>query len=906
MLIDLARIRRLMGFGNVERDVDDEIRFHLESRVADLIRSGSSAADARRIARQEFGDVRAARDELANVDRAMRARDARAVRWDALYHDLRFSIRSLARAPGLTALVVTLLALGVGANAATFAVADELFLRPPQGVARPSELHRLYNQGGTWKGSKFFYPAYLAIGDALGDRASLAGYVAPDSIDSRVGGTRGFVRISYVTPNFFSLLGARIARGRAFTEAEGRMGEGAMVAVISDRLRRDRFADDDAVIGRTIDIGDQRATVIGIAAPEFTGVDLDRADVWLPFAMLPASSDHEWYKSWRQGLELRILARTAGGIPMPTVSAIATTAYRNGERANDEYPDTTAIIRATPLIETLGLSNDSSIATKITARLIGVALIVLIIACANVANLLLLRGVRRRHETAVRIALGISRERLLRQLVLEALVLSLAAAAVSVLLAAWGAAALRSMMLPNVHWAVSALTPRMVLAAVVIAALTGLAAGLAPIIGASGQEQWSGLKSTARDGGARLSRLRETLIVVQGALSVVLLVGAGLFVQSLRAAQAIDLGYDVDRVAYGMVAFRDPKAHFVDWFNEGEGHADQVAQGLTQTAERMQRSPNVEGVALSDVAPLAMNATTSFYFSDGRPITTRPEPKGILMVSPQYFTTVGIALVRGRAFTAEDSASEEPVIVVSDATARRLWPNEDALGQCLHIAFANRPCARIVGITRDTHFRSILEPPIIQVFEPMLRHGKTPHPRIIVVRAKPGRTSAAAAELRRELAATFPTADAPYVRQVSDALEPELRPWRLGARLFGMFGVLALLVTTIGIYSVTAFAVGQRTHEMGVRIALGARGDDIARLVLVQGLAPVIVGLLIGIALAMAMSGVVSGMLFGVTPADPFVVGTVAALILVTAVAGAAEPGWRAARVNPIDALRSE
>jgi putative ABC transport system permease protein len=902
--IDLSAIRRLMRLSSVERDVDDELRFHLDSRIADLVREGHDAGDAQRIAQCEFGDLTAARRELADVDRGIRAREARTASWDALRHDLHFSIRSLLRAPGLTALVVTLLALGVGANAATFAVADQLFLRPPDGVEHPNEVQRLYNDGGKWSGTTFFYPTYVAIAEAVGKGASLAGYVAPDSIDARIGGTRDFIRISYATPNFFALLGARIARGRSFNELEGRMGEGAMVAVISDRLRRDRFSADEEVIGKSIEIGDQRATIIGIAAPGFTGVDLDRTDIWLPFATMPAGGD-AWYKSWRRNLTLHILVKPAPGVAMSAITAAATVAYRNGERANvDTSPDTGATIRATALIETLGPSSDASIASKITTRLIGVALIVLIVACANVANLLLLRGERRRHETAVRIALGISRGRLLRQLAIETLVLSLGAALISVAIAAWGAGALRSMMLPSVHWATPALTFRTALVALAAAVLSGLVAGLAPVLIAFRSEQSTALKSTARDGGARRSRLRETLIVVQGAFSVVLLVGAGLFVQSLRAAQGIDLGYDVDRLVYGQIAFRDPNAHYVDWFS-GARNAE-LLQGLSAIERRLEHSPNVERVTIADVAPLISATLTSFYYSDGRP--TRPlsdGAEGVLTVSSQYFATVGLKLVRGRFLTADDSASELPVIVINEAAARRLWPGQDALGQCLRMSFPDRPCARVVGITRDAHLRMILERQSVQIFRPLPHSGKYLHP-MIVVRVRVGRADAAAAELRADLAAAFPTADAPHVRVISSVLEPQLRPWRLGARLFGTFGVLALLVTTIGVYSVMAFAVRQRTHEMGVRIALGARGEDIARLVVVQGLAPVVIGILLGIALAIAMSGVVAGMLLGVTPTDPRVVGSVAGLLFLTALIGVGEPGWRATRVNPIDALRAE
>jgi putative ABC transport system permease protein len=373
----------------------------------------------------------------------------------------------------------------------------------------------------------------------------------------------------------------------------------------------------------------------------------------------------------------------------------------------------------------------------------------------------------------------------------------------------------------------------------------------------------------------------------------------------LNAVRAIDVGYDADRIAYGWVEFRDPVGHYVDYYTGS--HADQVATGLPEIAQRLERSPNVEGVALSSIAPMAGYAMTRLFTPDRQPISPIANRDPVLLgVSPEYFRVTGVHLVRGRLFTDADVSSGESVIVVNETAARTYWPGRDPIGQCLVVSKATAPCSTVIGVTRDAHISDIVEAPLVSLFQPIGKgayHGK---PSVIVVRARSGGTEAALRELRDELARTFPSAEPPEVRSVAGAREPELRAWRLGATLFSAFGVLALVVATIGVYSVMAFSVSQRTHEMGLRIALGAREGQVARLIVGQGVWPIAVGVVIGVALSLAFGRFVAEMLYDTKPGDPLVVASVCALLIGAGASGALVPAWRATRVNPVVALRAD
>ncbi len=828
--------------------------------------------------------------------------------------DLRYALRGLRSEWPFSAFVVATLALGIGANTAMFSVADRLFLRPPPGITDQSTLRRLYirsnwSVGQVWEiRSGFEYAAFDALKTALTPRAQLAAYTAPDTVRFGEGDAATTVRASYATASYLPLLGVRPALGRFYTEAEDRMGDGSLVAVVSHAFWRRHFGDDSSVVGRQLDIAWQRYTIIGVATAGFTGADLDATEIWIPistFAIL-SPAGMPWYRRWLYGPRLKILARVAASTADDWVSASATTAFRRGQVANvSRGPDTTATVLVGPLLESRGPSITPSPEVAIAPRLMGVMVIVLIIACANVANLLLARALRRRREIAVRLALGVTRGRLVRQFLTESVVLALLAGMVAIVIAAWGGAVLRAMLMPTTHWGSSALDLRVALFAAALALVTGVVAGLAPAIRASRPDVASALKAGIREGTFRRSGLRSALLAAEVALSVVLLVGAGLFVRSLRGVHAVDVGYDTDRLMVAGVRFFNPEVRDVP---RGPGlHAAELGAGLQEAAARLARLPGVERTALADAGPMYGYAMVGAWFRDGSAVPhLENQDPALFQVSPSFFATSGLRLTRGRLFSDDDRAGAPAVVVIDETAARAYWPGRDAIGQCLIVVQLTQPCAIVVGITKDAHRAEVLEQANVQLYIP-LAQGYRPDASVLILRTAPENVARIAEETRRELRRVFPRAgDLPWVRPLGARLEPQLRPWRLGAQLFSAFGVLAVVVAALGVYSVLAYAVSQRRHEVGVRIALGAQTGDVLRLVVGEGLRTVAVGVGIGVVMVLALGRLVASLLYGVSPHDPLTIGIAVLVLAAIGVLASAVPAWRAARLNPMEALRAE
>jgi putative ABC transport system permease protein len=620
----------------------------------------------------------------------------------------------------------------------------------------------------------------------------------------------------------------------------------------------------------------------------------------------PNIGSNPWYREWRSGFKLRILARVAPGTANAWLSAVATTAFRRAERANtSRHPDSAATVLPGPVLESLGPSIQPRTQVAIATRLIGVVVIVLLIACANVANLLIVRGLRRRREIAVRLALGVSRSRLVSQLLIESLVIALIAGVVAIIVGVWGGDALRRLIMPQTHWAGSPLDWWVVAATGAIALVTGVLAGVAPALQSSRPNLSEALKSGTHGSGRQRSRLRTSLIVVQAALSVVLLAGAGLFVRSLHDVQQIDVGYDVDHLVYAMVNFVDPEGHYID----RTGRGAELAAGMPMAAARIAALPGVEGTALATAPPMGGYAMTELYFENGT-LVPRPDDldPAMISVTPSFFATSGVRLLSGRLFAEDDRAETPRVVVVNETAAKRYWPGRNAIGECLRLFTATGGCMRVVGVTQDSHLSAIVEKPQIEMYVPLARQGTSflGIPRFMVIRADPSQMAHVEQAAQREFRRVFPTADPPVVSAVSTLLEPELRPWRLGATLFSAFGLLALVVSAVGIYSVVAYSVSERVNEMGVRIALGAQHLDVVRLVVGQGMRTVVAGIVLGILTALALGRFVASMLYGTSPHDPLVLGVVALVLASIACLASLVPAIRAAATDPATALRSE
>ena len=825
--------------------------------------------------------------------------------------DLRYAVRRLRMAPALSATIMVTLALGIGANAAVFSLANKLFLEPPPGIAYPESLRRIYTRsnwsigGVTEIHDEIGYPQFSAVAAALGSRAQFTAYTKTDSIVVGDEQSRTIGRGAYVDTAFFRVLGVHLARGRSFAADEGSFADPAMVAVISYSYWHNHFGGDPKIIGLKALFDRRSYTIVGVTESAFRGPDLNSTDVWLPLASPFGDPARPWYQSWRNVRRVRVIARVAPGTTDAQLAAISTAAFRNGELEHVQRgPDTASVIPG-PILESLGPSIGQRTEVAIMLRLSGVALALLLVASANVANLLLARAVARQREIGVRLALGVTHARLLRQLLVESLTLSLLAGVCAVLVGVWSGALLARLILPDVTLPIS-LDGRTVAFTITIAVAVGVLAGLAPALQAGRTDVTTALRGSARLPRSSTARLRELLVVAQTALSLMLAVGAGLFARSLSDLRSIDVGYDVDRLVWGTVFFYDPQRHSVD--RDGESHAAELRAGLQDAVTRLQHVPGVERVALSNSAPMAGFTMARLFTETGAVPRLNNRDAALMSTTPEYFRTTGIALRRGRFFNSGDDLGAPPVVIVNETAAKAYWPNRDAVGQCLHLQTQDAPCWRVIGVMKDSHLMKVLEEPTAQLFVPVAqrRAGYLSRASYIVVRARPRDVAHVAHVMRQTLHTIFPTAEPPAVRTAASLLEPQLRPWTLGAMLFAAFGVLASLVAGIGVYSAMSYAVTERTRELGIRVALGAASRGIVALVVGTAARTVAVGIGVGIVLVLLTGRLVAAMLYATSPRDPVVMLVASAAAMLTAIVASAGPAWRASRADPMSALRAE
>ena len=879
----------------IRREIDAELRFHFDARIEELVALGRTRDEARAEAVKEFGDLDEVRRDLRDIDERLGRRRERGEWLQSVRQDVVYAVRSLRRAPGVTAGIVVTLALGLGVNLAMFSFLDVVFLRPPAGVHRPDEVRRVWTErqfvSGVQYWPGFSYPQYAGAQSTLGDRAATALYRYPRPTRYGAPGDESQVRVSWANASYFPLLGVRPEIGRFFTPDEDRLGAGVNVAVASHPFWTRQFGSDSAALGSEVLVEGRRYTLIGIAAEGFSGVDLDATELWLPVGSMPAYGPGPW---WRNHIVngFQFLIRPSSATGDRALEDRIAAGLRTPE-ALRVPGDTVTVVRVGSIIVAQGPGNKQQ-EVKIATRLAGVTIIVLLIACANVINLLLARAVRRRQEIAVRLAMGISRLRLMRLLLTESVLLALLAGAAAVLAAYWGGALLRALLLPDVAWAASILHWRMLALALAGALVLGLVAGLLPAIQSAKTELTSALKAGAGDSHARRSRLRGALVVAQAALSVVLLVGAGLFVRSLDNVRDLRIGFDTQQIIIATTHF-DTRDSVRD---------ARFAQVLREVGEHLRAAPGVERVALVSDAPKREISWISFFpdVDTTRIASVWPTYNG---VSPEFFAATGMRVLRGSGFPDVPPSAMPRVVVVNEAMARAQWPGMDAIGRCLRFE-ADGECYTVVGVVETALVSRLLEKPGPQFYLPldnMPPSGQKAN--YILVRVEPRSRQALMAQMRAALLETFP-GSRPSITTMESLLEPEYRPWRLGATLFTAFGILALIVAAVGIYSTVAYTVAQRTHEFGVRMALGARLHDILSQVIGGSLRVVAIGVAAGIALAIAGGRFVAALLYEVEPSDPGVMAGVAVALLLIASAAALGPAWRAARVDPVTALRSE
>lgn len=829
--------------------------------------------------------------------------EARQMTWlgalDVLRQDLTYVWRTMTRSPGLTITIVATLALGIGVNAAVFTVLDRLYLRAPGGIEDPSTLRRFWVEHfRTSTSLGLSYRMYRVIANASGDSANVALFTTDYSLRRGKHPRDPRIRGVYATANYFPVLGARPAYGRFFSPDEDRLGRGAPVAVVSHDFWTNRLGGDSAVLGQPLPIGSNVYTIIGVAEPAFTGLDLQAADVWIPLATMPSRPGLEgpWWESPHVN-HLRAVQRLSPGVAESDMVARATQGIRALQREVwAARADTQMNVYVGSIIEARG-PGQAGQELIIATRLGGVAVIVLFIVCANVINLLLARAVRRRREIAVRIALGVSRGRLVRLLTTETLALTAIAGVAALLAAAWGGNMLRSLLMPDIEWTGSALDWRVAAFTVSVSLIAGLAAGIIPAVQASSPQLSGALKSDSRQGVRHRSRLRRGLLITQAALSVMLLVGSTLFIRSLQNVQSLDIGFDAGRLLFGGITFA-----------EGEAPPGPVIGAvMREIAQRLQSRPGVEAVARAGMPPMRGFSYVPFYSGADSLGSFQSAMPTYSAVSPSFFRAAGMRMLHGQGFTGGDVDGSPAELVVNESMAKLLWPGGEPLGQCIRFETRDNPCYTVVGVVENALRGNVIEPAAAPQFYLPLGNMPTAgwNGETIILRTQPNATDAATAELRSALRQAFPTAE-PTVTPMMENLEPEYRPWRLGATLFTAFGLLALFVTIIGVFSTVSYDVSQRTHEFGVRVALGAHLGDVLRQVIGEGVRTIAIGVALGLALALAAGRLIAALLYGIEPGDPVVLGSVAVTLLIVAALATLAPAWRAARVDPLSALRAD
>ena len=890
------------GRPDLDEEVDQELRFHIDATTAELTEQGWSPESARAEAERRFGNLRRTRDRLIDIDSGREGKARRTERWEAVAQDLRLALRSLLREPGFVVTVVITLALGIGANATMVGLVDRLLFRPPAHVAdagqvRQLSLTQVHPTFGSFTNTGVAWPDFVLAGKASGFSHTAAFYTA------RLTMGRGLeaepVRVTMATAGFFPLLGIRPVAGRFYTPEEDRAGAGSAVVVLSEQFWRRRFGGDPAALGTSIRLGSTLFTVIGVAPRGFTGIELNQVDGWIPVGsgareMLGPNEEWAGTRNWEW---VRVLGRLEPGASQDAVEAELTTTYR-GEIAGDPDRNQSAYIRLHSIIA--GRGPEAPQSTRVALWLAGVSFVVLLITCANVANLLLARGTRRQRELAVRLALGIRRRRLVGELLLESLILAVMGGSLALLAAQWGGEAIRNFLMPDIDWVGPPVDGRVVAVASLATLITLVAAGLLPAIQTSRPDLTVALKAGSQAAGRdpRHARLRRTLLVTQTALSVLLLSGAGLFVRSLQNVARLDLGFEPHGL---LVASADVTGSNLS--------REQRVRLASRLLEAVQGIPDVASASLGIMVPFQTRYSTELRLPghDSVPIlpTGNPSYNG---VSPGFFETTGMRLVQGRPFGEGDSEAGAPVMIVNESMARTFWPGETPIGRCVMIGGDSvPPCFQVVGVVADARRAELREAPTMQYFVPEKQAEGLglSSDRSLYLRVT-GDQDAMVEPIRRAIIQAASEVAWARVTPMDSFLEPHVQPWRLGASMFGIFGLLALLVAAVGLYGVMAYSVATRTREFGVRGALGASSGALAGQVLREGLRLTSLGLVIGAGAALGVAGLIASLLFETPARDPVVLSVVSGLLLAVALLASLIPAWRAAGTPPADALRGE
>ena len=807
--------------------------------------------------------------------------------------DLRAAVRGLLRNRSLTVMALVCLALGLGVSSAMLGLLDSLLFRPPAHVQQPERVRRVYFTDtvsglGEVTASQASYPILRDL-EKVRAFSSAGAFFATEMPQGR-GAEARKLRTVLATPGFFRLLGVQPVRGRLFAAAEGEPGRPALVALLGYDLWRRGFGGAD-VLGRQVVLGSVSYTIVGVLPSRFTGVDLESVDLWLPMNAASGLLGPRWAE--RRGNKfLEIVVRLRNGVTAGPAGQEATTVFRAGA-AEAGRPSPQARVRLTPIQRAQG--PDAPRSLPVVVWLAGLSWIVLLVSCANVASLLLLRGLDRRRELGLRLALGAGSGRLARLMVCEGVVLAglggiaalLACPAMGIVLQRW--------ILPEVKAEVVPLDLRTLGLVAVLVAIAALLSGAVPALWASRRDLISSIRSGGRERSPGSLRLDVALATAQIALTLALLVGAGAFARSLYNVLHLDLGIDTDRLV------------LVTLDLESAGYPPaRVDEILHRAAERVRLLVGVRRQSLAATIPFATSREEELIVPgvERMPETESGGPS-INAIAESFFATTGTRLLRGRAFTSQDRTGTAPVAIVNQTMARRLWPGRDALGQCLKIGGNASPCSTVVGVVQDARRSDIQESPALQYYIPLSQAPAALAARALLVRAA-GDPSALIGPLRRAVLGVAPDLPFVEVQPLADLVAPQVRPWRLGAAVLALFGLLALALASVGLYGVVAHALARRHYEMGVRMALGARWRQVLWLALRHGLAIGGLGALTGLGLALGAARYLQPLLFHVSAKDPLVLAGATLLVIALALLASYVPSRRLRRLDLATVLRVE
>lgn len=829
-----------------------------------------------------------------------RLRPTPLLRWlRDLRSDIRYALRQGQRAPGLSAFAVAALAIGIGANVTMAGVIDRLLFREPTGLREGDQLARLVVvRTGGHTGEFVSHPVLLDLQRHVRAFSSVAAFstarlrlgTEPDAPD---------LTAELVSATYFSTLGVSAIVGRVFTPTdgfpEGMTAGGPAVAVISHRVWRSTFGGDSSIVGRPLRIGKLTYTVAGVAPFGFRGVGTESPDVWLPLTVAADQEVRPMALADREMSWLRIVGRRRPGVSHAMLEEQVTPLIIDRDRLTRDVHDRVRVVTASII---RGRGPDAPREVAVALWLGGISTLVLLIAVANVANLLVARALVRRSEIATRLAIGAGIGRLARQLVTEGLVLAGISGTTALALAGASGGVVRRFFLRGEEGMTSFVDSRLFALSAIAALGTGVLVSLAPLAQSTTRNLEQTLRSGTAAGGGRRKHIRSLLLGVQAMLCALLLVLAGLFAQSLRRVEAIDLGMDPDRV---VTAFFD--------FDGAMARSERDAMYIELRA-RVSAIPGVVRVAYADGRGLrAVNVHTADRNADESIRLTHDVPYEI-PVDSGYFRALGSSL-RGRDFGSDDVRGAPQVTIINEPLARLLFPNEEALGRCVYLPVgANDPddqCWTVVGVLRGFWYaRSVLKREGLLAYTPLAQRASGPlRPQQMVISVRGSPTPVISA-VRAAIRQVRPDTPRVQVQAMRDVLEPELRPWQLAATMFSVFGVVALVIAAIGIYAVVAFTTTQRASEIAVRMAFGARASHVVMAVCVDSMRAAASGLGLGLAIALTLRRWIGPLLFQTSASDPWVMTGVTASLLLVAGMAVLIPTRRALRSNPATVLRRE